>query len=183
MRPKLEPAPRAELDEHTKRIFIGAYYYASSVSKDGWVNLAEFGSTLKKQDPTFQAQDFGEKTLGGLVRRVGIFDFKTDGNTPAVYYIRLKQQAPVILADSLPTAPHDAAQPRSHATGKVHNVKLAFGFIAPDDGSENAFFHATEVVGCTIFDLRPGDPVEYDAGKNEQGPCAWKVRRVGSTPS
>jgi len=183
MRPKLEPVPPADLDEHTKRIFLGTYYYASSVSEDGWVNLAEYGSTLKKQNPTFQAQDFGEKSLGGLVRRAGIFDIKTDGNTPPVYYIRPKHQAAINHPQSVMTTALEQMQPRRHATGKVHNLKLGFGFIAPDDGSDNAFFHATEVVGCTIFDLRPGDPVEYEAGVNEQGPCAWKVRRLSSTPS
>jgi cold shock CspA family protein len=180
---RIEPPPRPEMDEHTKRIFLGAYYYASSVSKDdGWVNLAEYGSTLKKQDPTFQPLDFGEKSLGGLVRRIGIFDFKKDGNTPPVYFIRLKPQATTIDTESVGMLPQETVQPRRHATGKVHNLKLGFGFIAPDDGSDNAFFHATEVIGCTIFDLRPGDPVEYEAGVNERGPCAWKIKRLTGNP-
>jgi len=181
-RRNLGPTPRAELDEHTRRIFLGAYYYASSAAKDGWVNLAEFGSTLKKQDPTFQPQDFGEKSLGTLVRRmIDVFDMKADGNSPPVYFIRLKSQATTIQSPPVATPLPQPTKPKHHATGKVHNLKLGFGFIAPDDGSENAFFHATEVVGCTIFDLRPGDPVEYEAGVNEQGPCAWKVNRLGGS--
>jgi cold shock CspA family protein len=48
----------------------------------------------------------------------------------------------------------------------------------PDDGTENLFFHATDVEGCTIFDLKPGDAVEYEPGINEKGPCGRKVRRV-----
>jgi cold shock CspA family protein len=181
-RRSLGPTPRAELDEHTRRIFLGAYYYASSASKDGWVNLAEYGSTLKKQDPTFQPQDFGEKSLGTLVRRmIDVFDMKADGNSPPVYYIRLKPQTTTIQPQPVAPPPPQSTKPRRHGTGKIHNLKLGFGFIAPDDGSENAFFHATEVVGCTIFDLRPGDPVEYEAGVNEQGPCAWKVTRL-TTP-
>ncbi len=83
LNPRRAPAPRAELDEHARRIFLGAYYYASSGSKDGWVNLAEYGSTLKKQDPTFQPQDFGEKSLGSLVvRMIDVFDMRADGNSP-----------------------------------------------------------------------------------------------------
>jgi cold shock CspA family protein len=182
VRHKSEPTPHAAVDANTKRIFIGAYYYASSASKDGWVNLAEFGSTLKKQDATFKPQDFGEKSLGTLVRRMSdVFDMKAEGNTPPVYYIRLKAQTPNLQPQSIGSPPQDSTQPRRHVTGKVHNLKLGFGFIAPDDGSDNAFFHASEVVGCTIFDLRPGDPVEYDAGVNEQGPCAWKVTRLGAS--
>ncbi len=147
--------------------------------EDGWVNLAEFGSTLKKQDPTFQAQDFGEKSLGGLVRRIGIFDIKTDGSAVPVYFIRLKANHTTIPLQPVAVQMQEGTQAKRCKTGKVHNLKLGFGFIAPDDGTENAFFHATEVIGCTIFDLRPGDPVEYEAGENEQGPCAWKIRRLG----
>ncbi len=85
-------------------------------------------------------------------------------------------QASAIQAQAVSAPAKEPTQPRRHATGKIHNLKLGFGFIAPDDGSENAFFHATEVVGCTIFDLRPGDPVER-GGVNEEGPCGWKVTR------
>jgi CspA family cold shock protein len=184
-RPKLEPTPRAELDERAKRLFKGACEIASSASKDGWVNLAEYGSTLKKFDATFQPQDFGEKSLGGLVRRMtDVFEVKSDGNTPPVYYIRLKPHAATIQPPPQPISSpsQESAQARRHATGKIHNLKLGFGFIAPDDGSDNTFFHATEVIGCTIFDLRPGDPVEYEAGENERGACAWKVRRLSGNP-
>jgi cold shock CspA family protein len=182
-RPRPEIVPRADLDERTKDLFRAAYYSARHVSKDEWVNMAEYGNALKRQDPTFQPQDFGERSLGGLVRRmVDDFDLKSDGTTSPVYYIRLKPHAGVTPPPTKPATPSPQhAQPKRHATGKVHNLKLGFGFIAPDDGSENLFFHATEVTGCTIFDLRPGDPVEYESGVNERGPCAWKVKRLGTS--
>jgi cold shock CspA family protein len=181
-RPRPAPPPRAELDERTKDLFRAAYYSARHVSKDDWVNFAEYGSALKRQDPTFQPQDFGERNLGGLVRRMlEDFEVKADENTPPVYHIRIRGQRPAEPANrELTTEPARPAGPRRLAKGRVHNLKLGFGFIAPDDGGQNAFFHATEVVGCTIFDLRPGDAVEYEAGTNERGPCAWKVRRVSS---
>ena len=195
--PRIVPAPepkpkqeaaipiRADLDDRTKYLFKAAYYNARCVSKDEWINMAEYGNALKRQDPTFQPQDFGERTLGGLVRRMmDDFDIKSDGNAPPVYYIRLKAQ-PVASpqpASPPPPLPQPGA-PKHHATGKVHNLKLGFGFIAPDDGGDNLFFHTTEVTGSTIFDLRPGDPVEYEAGVNERGPCAWKVKRLGAGSS
>ena len=95
-----------------------------------------------------------------------------------VYFIRLKANPTAIPLQPAGVPMQVAIPSRRQATGKVHNLKLGFGFIAPDDGSENIFFHATEVIGCTIFDLRPGDPVGYEAGENEQGPCAWKIRRL-----
>ena len=178
--PRTEPQPRAELDERTKDRFRAAYYAAKVVSKDEWVNLAEVGSALKREDQTFHPQDFGERSLGGLIRRNGDFEIKTDGNAPPVYYIRLKGLPSRAQPEMLP-APAQPVGPTRSAAGKIHNLKLGFGFIAPDDGSENSFFHASEVLGCTIFDLRPGDRVEYQAGTNERGPCAWKVRRTGAT--
>jgi len=182
-RPKLGPPPlprpQAELDERTKDLFRAAYYSARHVSKDDWVNLAEYGSALKRLDATFQPQDFGERSLGGLIRRmIDDFDVKSDGSTPPVYFIRMKPQA--VNSQPKPAGPAAAqpTQPRRRATGRIHNLKLGFGFIAPDDGGENVFFHSTEVVGCTIFDLRPGDPVEFELGTNERGPAAWKVKRL-----
>jgi cold shock CspA family protein len=181
-KPKLDPPPRAELSDQTKRIFLGAYYIASSASKDEWVNLAEYGNTLKRQFATFQPMDYGERSLGGLIRRMtDIFEIKTDSNTPPVYHIRRKANAEIIHTPPQLLQP-PSSPPAHRATGKVHNLRLGFGFIAPDDGSENIFFHATEVVGCTIFDLRPGDPVEYQSGVNEKGPCAFKVQRLTSNP-
>jgi cold shock protein len=180
-KPRPEPPPRAELDERTKDLFRAAYYSARHVSKDDWVNLAEYGSALKRLDSTFQPQDFGERSLGGLIRRmIEDFDIKSDGSTPPVYFIRMKPHAvnsqPTPQA-ATPVMPQPT-QPRRRATGRIHNLKLGFGFIAPDDGSDNVFFHSTEVVGCTIFDLRPGDPVEFEFGVNERGPAAWKVKRL-----
>ena len=161
--------------------------------KDDWVNLAEFGNALKKLRPTFEAQDFGERGLGSLLRRMtDIFEIRADESNPIVYYVRIRQDNTHTLSVGAGTDQAEVGNKASFggsiipavfpkvATGKVHNLKLGFGFIAPDDGSENPFFHATEVVGCTIFDLRPGDPVEYEPGVNERGLCARKVRRVAA---
>jgi cold shock CspA family protein len=184
VRAKTDALPRADLDERTKDLFRAAYYSARHVSKDDWVNMAEYGNALKRQDPTFQPQDFGERSLGGLVRRmIDDFDVRVDNSNPVpVYYIRLKHPvtSPAAAKPAAPASP-PVTQPRRHATGKIHNLKLGFGFIAPDDGSENVFFHASEVLGCTIFDLRPGDPVEFEAGVNMHGACAWRVMRLGSS--
>lgn len=173
-----------ELDERTKDLFRAAYNSARNVSKDAWVNMVEFGNALKRKDPAFQPRDFGEENLSALVRRMNDgFDVRTDSNTPPVCYVRLKK--PVLgpgPANAPVEAPQPAAQPRRQAMGKVHNIKHGFGFIIPDDGSNNIYFHSTEVVGCTIFDLRPGDIVEFEAGVNERGPCARKVKRLASKP-
>ena len=178
--PKFNLLTRVEIDAKTKNLLLAAYYASKHSSSDGWVNLAEYGGAIKKIDPTFQPQNFGERSLGYLLRRVDdVFELKNDETNPIVYYVRMKEEknkspAPTPIQATLPTV---STTPKL-ARGKVHNLRLGFGFIMPDDGSENAFFHATDVEGCTIFDLKPGDPVEYEPGTNERGPCGRKVRRI-----
>jgi len=172
------------IDESTKDLFRSAYFAARHLSKDVWVNMAEFGSALKKQDPTFKPQKYGERSLGGLIRRMKAdFDIKADDHTPPTYYIQLKSNASN-NPTQIPTTqmiPKRSKTPLHRGTGRIHNLKNGFGFILPDDGTANLFFHSVDVVGCTIFDLCPGDSVDYEAGINEKGPCAYQVRRNAVT--
>jgi cold shock CspA family protein len=191
IKPKVESQPRTELDDRTKHLFRQAYYASRRKSADDWVNLAALGNALKDAEPTFTTDAFGERSLGSLLRRMtDVFDMRADESNPIVYYVRIKLDNTRSPAGTNGAAKAEIGKEASFAgpaiptvfpklaTGKIHNLKLGFGFIAPDDGSENPFFHATEVIGCTIFDLRPGDPVEYEPGVNERGLCARKVRRV-----
>lgn len=179
---------RSEIDESTKHLLRGAYSLCRAKSADAWVNLADFGNALKDAKPSFQPQSFGERNLGSLLRRLAdIFEMRTDEHNPIVFYIRekvrLQPPAPIspISAPLMPPSPSTAAAspplPKI-ARGRIHNVRMGFGFIKPDDGSENLFFHATEVIASSIFDLQPGDAVEYEPGVNEKGPCARNVRRM-----
>lgn len=188
LKAKLDLPARTEPDERTRELLRLAYGHARYHSGKEWVNLADYGNALKKEDQTFQPQDYGEKSLGSLLRRLAdVFEIRADETNPIVHYIRLRVEKPHSPSSvpaqahpnsSLQTGQSGIAVPPVQACGKIHNLKLGFGFIMPDDGSENLFFHATEVIGCTIFDLQPGDPVEYEPGMNEKGPCARKVRRL-----
>ena len=54
-----------------------------------------------------------------------------------------------------------------------------FGFIVPDDGSDDVFFHRSRLAPKVEFeDLREGDEVEFQVTKGEKGPQAngLKVR-------
>lgn len=73
-------------------------------------------------------------------------------------------------------APHSLRQ--GTLTGTVHHVKEGFGFIRPDDGSDNLFFYSGDVVNTDFDTLKSGDPVIYEIGANAQGPCAVKVMRL-----
>lgn len=53
-----------------------------------------------------------------------------------------------------------------------------FGFIKPDDGDKDVFFHARAVVEPTFDDLREGDKVSFDIEEGPKGPAAVNVTRA-----
>ncbi len=61
-------------------------------------------------------------------------------------------------------------------TGTVCNIKDGYGFIKPEKGSENIFFHYSDVVDIDFNQLSNGDRVTYEKGTNEKGPCAKEIR-------
>jgi CspA family cold shock protein len=64
-------------------------------------------------------------------------------------------------------------------TGRIKRVMRdkGFGFITPDDGSEEVFFHRSRVIGRTPFDdLREGDELEFQVRPGEKGPQAFNVK-------
>ena len=53
-----------------------------------------------------------------------------------------------------------------------------FGFIAPDGGGKDVFFHVSGMANREDFDaLQPDDPVEYDVDHDHDRPRAKNVRR------
>lgn len=53
-----------------------------------------------------------------------------------------------------------------------------FGFITPEDGSKDVFFHATGLKGVEFMDLRVSDVVTFDVEQSEKGPRAVNVSRA-----
>ncbi len=52
-----------------------------------------------------------------------------------------------------------------------------FGFIVPDDGSDDVFFHRSRLAPKVVFeDLREGDEVEFQVTKGEKGPQAANLK-------
>lgn len=61
------------------------------------------------------------------------------------------------------------------AIGKVKffNESKGFGFITPEDGSNDVFVHVTALEDGVI--LNEGDSVEYTIGEGKKGPQAEDV--------
>lgn len=63
------------------------------------------------------------------------------------------------------------------STGKVKffNESKGFGFITPDDGSNDLFVHISSVQSASLSD---GDSVQYELGETPKGLCAVQVNKL-----
>jgi CspA family cold shock protein len=53
-----------------------------------------------------------------------------------------------------------------------------FGFIAPEDGGKDIFFHTNSLVGVQFNDLREGDAVTFEVEDSPKGKNAVNVQRA-----
>ena len=63
----------------------------------------------------------------------------------------------------------------STGTVKWFNTSKGYGFIAPDDGTEDLFVHYSEIKTEGFASLEEGQRVEFEVGQGKKGPCATKV--------
>ncbi len=62
-------------------------------------------------------------------------------------------------------------------TIKWFSEKKGYGFILPDDGSNELFVHHSKIQSQGRVSLEKGQKVEYETGTGEKGrPCAVNVR-------
>jgi len=64
------------------------------------------------------------------------------------------------------------------ATGTVKwfNAEKGYGFIAPDDGSEDVFAHYSAITTSGFRTLDENQKVEYDPAQGPKGPQAENIR-------
>lgn len=53
-----------------------------------------------------------------------------------------------------------------------------FGFITPEDGSKDVFFHESGLQGLQFAELKTGEMVSFDVEQSEKGPRAVNVVRA-----
>ena len=63
----------------------------------------------------------------------------------------------------------------SKGTVKWFNASKGFGFINPDDGSDDLFVHHSEIKTDGYASLDEGQNVEFETGQGKKGPCATSV--------
>jgi CspA family cold shock protein len=63
-------------------------------------------------------------------------------------------------------------------TGTIKTLtEKGFGFITPEGGEKDVFFHSTSLSGIAFDDLKVGDTVSFDVEDSEKGPRAVNVTR------
>ena len=64
-------------------------------------------------------------------------------------------------------------------TGKIARLTdRGFGFITPENGDKDVFFHARELDGVMYDELKEGDVVTFDVENGPKGPAATGVKRA-----
>ena len=64
-------------------------------------------------------------------------------------------------------------------TGVIKKIirDKGFGFIKPDDGSDDVFFHRSSLAPRgQIEDLNEGDTVQFQTRKGDKGPVAFDLK-------
>jgi cold shock protein len=64
-------------------------------------------------------------------------------------------------------------------TGTIKKIlkDKGFGFITPDEGKDEIFFHQSRLAPKVYFeDLREGDEVEFQVRPGEKGPQAFNLK-------
>ncbi len=64
-------------------------------------------------------------------------------------------------------------------TGTIKKLvqQKGFGFIVPDDGSDDVFFHRGSLAPRGQFeDINEGDSVQFQIRKGEKGPVAFDLK-------
>lgn len=53
-----------------------------------------------------------------------------------------------------------------------------YGFIKPDDGEKDVFFHASSLAEVAFDDLKEGDAVTFEVEEGPKGPAATNVQKA-----
>ncbi len=172
--PKVNATLQADVKEDGQKFIIDTL---ESWEKDddfplnhGWVNLAALGLRLQRKRPDFAHKNYGYEKLIDMLKEIPRLELKYDDHEQLVARVR-------IMAEETPE------KTSSTTLGSICSVKEnGYGFIKPDVGAENIFFHFTKVIG-DFNSLRYGDRVSYELYNTDRGPNAEHVQKIDADRS
>jgi cold shock protein len=72
--------------------------------------------------------------------------------------------------------PGTGADPRRSGVVRWYSEEKGYGFLAPDDGTEDVFVRYSAIEGDGFRSLDEGQPVTFLTGSDGRGPRASEVR-------
>ena len=129
-------------------------------------------SGVDGQERETRASQFLINEVTYAVMMDGIIDDRSRSGDRVVNNLFVASPQPSVARGARPIVASDELQ-----EGVIQNLKDGFGFITPDSGGENLFFHWRSVKNGDFDELQVGEMVLYVLGSNDRGPCALDVRR------
>lgn len=71
----------------------------------------------------------------------------------------------------------------STGTVKWFDSGKGYGFITPDDGSNDLFVHHSEIKTTGYANLDQDQKVNFESGQGKKGPCAINVTTIAKAAS
>ncbi len=132
-----------------------------------WVNLATLGVELKHRDAQFSHRHHGYRKLVEMLEDIPEIELNYDDHEKT-------------LAMARTVAGMVEHQPTPVQYGEIINLHDNYGFIAPDEGDENIFFHISKVKEEYVHALKPGDRVSFSCYRTHRGNNAENVSLVSA---
>ncbi len=157
----IESADRHEFQEDV----IGTVRECEERSpNDRWVNLAAIGLALKKKDSNFTHTKYGYRKLADMLHAIPQLELKYDNYEKTVALTRTRTGEAVKDAGNL-------------LEGTICNIKEGYGFIRPNEGHENIFFHHSKLLQIELWELNTGDEVSFSVYNTDRGLSAENVQK------
>ncbi len=133
-------------------------------TNERWVNLATIGLELKRKEPDFSHKDYGYTKLVNMLEDIDGIEVKYDNYEKTIAVARTTRNK------------HN----RKRYEGVIVNLvdTKGYGFIKPDNGDENLFFHSSNLENIDFLRLQEGDIVSFDTIITERGKSADSVKLV-----
>ena len=133
-------------------------------TNDRWVNLAAIGLELKRKDPKFSHKDYGYSKLANMLEDIEGIEVKYDNYEKTIAVARTTGKK----------------SSRRRQEGVIINIiyDKGYGFIKPEEGDDNHFFHSSNLENINFSDLEMGDRVSFDTINTERGTSADRVRFI-----